>query len=160
MKTCFSRSGERRWETASFLQGLACCGCGGISETCTPANQWLATCGFITGSCKECVLFFFPDRNAFFFFFTLRLNVLTIFQVFKNRNCCVAMAPCATPEQLSHPFDAGWAHDAVWQGTSPARRLVAPSRGAGTAFIPGRNPWIKGKKKKYQMAFLGRDSKL
>lgn len=57
------------------------------------------------------VLLPFPDRSAssfffFLFFFPLRLNVLTIFQVFKNRVYCVAMAPCATPEQLSHPFDA------------------------------------------------------
>lgn len=63
--------------------------------------------------------FSFLKRNivSFFFFLSLspplRLNVLTIFQVFKNRNCHVAMAPCATLEQLFLLFDAIWVHDSV-----------------------------------------------
>lgn len=65
------------------------------------------------------MVFFLSDRNVVYFFFflslspPLRLNVLTIFQVFKNRNCRVAMAPCATLEQLFLLFDAIWVHDSV-----------------------------------------------
>lgn len=66
-----------------------------------------------------CAFFFLSEKkHSFFFFFLslsppLRLNVHTIFQVFKNRNCHVAMAPCATLEQLFLLFDAIWVHDSV-----------------------------------------------
>lgn len=79
-------------------------------HTCTLMAGHMAICGFITGAYQERVHFFsLSDRNVISFPPPpppppLRLNVLTIFQVFKNRNCCVAMAPCATPEQFFFPL--------------------------------------------------------